>query len=65
MIWCTYPSRAELNKIKGNFTLSTYIIWLQLKILVEEVSKKKIPITYNIFFYDTSSTSVIKEEGPV
>ena len=32
---------------------------------VEEVSKKKIPIIYNIFFYDTSSTSVIKEEGPV
>ena len=36
-----------------------------LKTIVEEVSKKKIPITYNIFFYDTSSTSVIKEKGPV
>ena len=33
--------------------------------LVEEVYKKKIPITYNIFFYNTSSASVIKEEGPV
>ena len=32
---------------------------------VEEVSKKKIPITYNIFFYDTSSASVIKEEDHV
>ena len=32
---------------------------------VEEVSKKKIPNTYNIFFYNTSSTSVINDEGPV
>ena len=31
---------------------------------VEELSKKEIPITYIIFFYNTSSTSVIKEEGP-
>ena len=31
---------------------------------VEELSKKKIPNTYNIFFYNTSFTSVIKEEGP-
>ena len=28
--------------------------------VVEEVSKKKIPISYNIFFYETSSTGVIK-----
>ena len=28
--------------------------------IVEEVSQKKIPITYNIFFCDTSSTSVGK-----
>ena len=26
---------------------------------------KKKPITYNIFFIDTSSTSVAEEEGPV
>ena len=38
---------------------------LVVRTKVEEVSKKKIPITYNIFFYNTSSTSVIKEEGPV
>ena len=29
-------------------------------IYVEEVSENKIPITYNILFSDTSSTSVIK-----
>ena len=33
------------------------------KILVEEVSQKK--IAYDIFFCDTSSTSVTKEEAPV
>ena len=33
--------------------------------LIEELSMKKIPITYNIFFCDTSPTSVAEEEGPV
>ena len=37
----------------------------EFELFVEEVSMKKIPITYNIFFIDTSSTSVAEEEGPV
>ena len=41
---------------------SFILIW---KSIVEEVCKKKIPITYTIFFYVTSSTKVIKEDGPV
>ena len=32
--------------------------------LTEEVSQKKIPISYNIFFCGTSSTSVAEEEAP-
>ena len=37
----------------------------EFELFVEEVSMKKIPITYNIFFIDTSCTSVGEEEGPV
>ena len=37
--------------------VSTYMI-------VEEVPQKKNPITYNIFFGSTSSTSAAKEEAP-
>ena len=33
--------------------------------LLEEVSQKKIPIFYNIFFCGTSSTSAAEEEAPV
>ena len=33
--------------------------------MVEEVLQKKIRIAYNIFFCDTSSTSVAEEEAPV
>ena len=32
--------------------------------IVEEVPQKKNPITYNIFFGGTSSTSAAKEEAP-
>ena len=31
---------------------------------IEEVPQKKIPISYNIFFCDTSSTSASEEEAP-
>ena len=37
------------------------IIYKKLRVYyIEEVSQKKIPIPYNIFFCDTSSTSVAK-----
>ena len=48
-----------------HFLEAAILVAIMLKLLIGEVSKKKITIIYNIFFYDTSSASVIKEEGPV
>ena len=36
----------------------------QLQYVLKEVPQKKNPITYNIFFGGTSSTSAAKEEAP-
>ena len=37
---------------------------MNVKSGIEEVSQKKIPISYNIIFCGTSSTSVAEEEAP-
>ena len=40
------------------------LVFLMLGFFVEEVSQKEIPISYNIFFCGTFSTSAAEEEAP-